>query len=252
MSGSGYDHSAIYLSPEGKIYQIEYAEKAVESSSTIVGVVCKDGIVLATEKVLPSKLLVPQTDKRIYSISRHAGILVNGVIPDGRNIMYKGRKEYKSYQDQFGTEISGKVLAERLGGYMHYYTCYYSFRPFGTSVAISTWDKVHGYALFMIDPAGECNQYYGCANGRGRQTARSELEKGGFLELTCEEALPKIAKLLLISTEETKDKSRELEFSIISDETNHQHKFLSAERSDVLLQAALKEIDDEDMDEDED
>jgi len=93
MSGSGYDDSCIFLSPEGKIFQIEYAEKAIENSSLIAGVVCKDGVVLGTEKVVHSKLMVPQTDKRIYSMTRSAGIVVNGVIPDGRNIMYKGRKE---------------------------------------------------------------------------------------------------------------------------------------------------------------
>lgn len=250
MSGSGYDDSVIFLSPEGKIYQIEYAEKAVETSSTIVGVVCKDGVVLATEKVLPHKLLVPQTDKRIYSISRHAGIVVNGMIPDGRNIMYKGRKELKSYSDQFGTEISGKVLADRLGQYMHFNTCYYSKRPYGTSCALATYDKLHGYQLHLMDPSGTCNQYWGCASGRGRQTATAEIEKEDFKSITCEEALSKIAKILLISTEETKDKTRELEFSILSDETNHEHKFLSIDRCNEILQAALKAIDEEDMDED--
>ena len=240
----------IYLSPEGKIDQIDYAEKAVEGSSTIVGVVCKDGIVLATEKVLPNRLLLPQTDKRIYSISRHSGIVVNGIIPDGRNILYKGRKEYKSYVDQYGTEITGKVLAERLGQYMHFNTCYYSKRPFGTSAAVATWDKIHGYTLHMMDPSGECNQYWACASGRGKQTARSELEKENFKELTCEDALSTIAKILLLSTEETKNKSRELEFSILSEETKHEHKFLSAERSEEILKNALQVIDEEDMDED--
>lgn len=180
-------------------------------------------------------------------MSRHSGIVVNGVIPDGRNIMYKGRKEHKSYSDQFGTEITGKVLAERLGQYMHYNTCYYSKRPYGTTCAIASWDKINGYTLHMVDPSGTCNQYYGCANGRGKQTARSEIEKEEFLSLTCEEALPKIAKILLTSTEETKDKTRELEFSVVSDDTNHEHKFLSVDKCDELLQAALKAIDDEDM-----
>lgn len=205
---------------------------------------------LATEKVLPHKLLVPQTDKRIYSISRQAGLLVNGMIPDGRNIMYKGRKEHKSYHDQYGTEITGKVLADRLGQYMHFNTCYYSKRPYGTSCALSTYDKMHGYQLHLMEPSGQCSQYWGCANGRGRQTASAEIEKEDFRSITCEQALPKIAKILLISTEETKDKGRELEFSVISDETNHEHKFLSIARSEELLQGALKAIDEEDMDED--
>ena len=63
MSGSGYDDSVIYLSPEGKIFQIEYADKAVETSNMIIGVVCKDGVLLGAEKVVITKLLVPQTDK---------------------------------------------------------------------------------------------------------------------------------------------------------------------------------------------
>lgn len=250
MSGSGYDDSVIFLSPEGKIYQIEYAEKAVEGSSTIVGVVCSDGIVLATEKVLPNKLLMPQTDKRIYSISRHSGIVVNGVIPDGRNIMYKGRKEFASYDKQYGTEITGKVLAERLGQYMHFNTCYYSKRPFGTSCVVASYDKINKYTLHMMEPSGDCNQYWSCANGRGKQTARSELEKEDFKAITCKEALPKIAKILLMSTEETKDKTRELEFSMLSEDTNQEHKFLSVEESDELLKNALQSIDEEDMDED--
>ena len=168
MSGSGYDDSVIFLSPEGKIHQIEYAEKAIETSNMILGVVCKDGVVLATEKVIVSKLMVAQTDKRIYSMSLHAGILVNGVIPDGRNIMYRGRSEYKSYLDMFGTEITGRVLAERLGGYMHQNTCYWGYRPYGTSCLISTFDPLNGYSLFQLEPSGSCNQYWGAANGRGK------------------------------------------------------------------------------------
>lgn len=101
-----------------------------------------------------------------------------------------------------------------------------------------------------MDPSGTCNQYYGCANGRGKQSARSEIEKLDFKAFTCEEALPKIAKILLTSTEETKDKGRELEFSVISDETHHEHKFLSSDRCQELLELALKSIDEEDMEED--
>ena len=59
----------------------------------IVGAVCKDGVILGAEKVIVSKLMVPQTDKRIYAMTRQTGLVCNGVIPDGRNVMYRGRKE---------------------------------------------------------------------------------------------------------------------------------------------------------------
>ena len=217
-------------------------EKAIETSNMILGVVCKDGVVLATEKVIVSKLMVAQTDKRIYSMSLHAGILVNGVIPDGRNIMYRGRSEYKSYLDMFGTEITGRVLAERLGGYMHQNTCYWGYRPYGTSCLISTFDPLNGYSLFMLEPSGTCNQYWGAANGRGKQGAKSEIEKLNFKDMSVEESYDHLAKILLKFSDETKDKDRELEFSVISDATDHKHKKLSAQQCDEIKARVEEQI----------
>jgi len=97
MSGTNFDYECSSLSPEGRIFQIEYAEKAVETSSTIVGVVCSDGIILGTEKIVINKMMVSGTDKRAYSISREVGCVVNGLTPDGRALMYRGREEAKQY-----------------------------------------------------------------------------------------------------------------------------------------------------------
>ena len=83
-----------------------------------------------------------------------------------------------------------------------------------------------GYGLFMVEPSGKMYQYYGCASGRGKQMARNEIEKQKFKDMTCEEALPKIAKILLKCQEEMKDKKQELEISVLSDTTNHKHKIL--------------------------
>jgi len=81
------------LSPEGRIFQVEYAEKAVEASSTILGVRCKNGIVLGTEKIVVNKMLIPGTDKRIFSISPQIGSVVNGLTPDGKSLVFRGREE---------------------------------------------------------------------------------------------------------------------------------------------------------------
>ena len=67
----------------------------------------------------------------------------------------------------------------------------------------------------MIEPSGACYQYYGCASGRGKQLARNEIEKGKFREMTVQEALPKVAKLLLKAQDEMKEKKQELELSIL-------------------------------------
>lgn len=61
--------------------------------STIVGVVCKDGMILGTEKIIVNKMMVGGTDKRSYSISKEIGCVFNGLVPDGRALMYRGREE---------------------------------------------------------------------------------------------------------------------------------------------------------------
>jgi 20S proteasome subunit alpha 7 len=71
-------------------YQVEYAMKAVDSSGTVLGVVCSDGVLLAVEKFLLSPMLVGSTNKRIYAVNKHSGIACAGWIPDGRHIVDRG------------------------------------------------------------------------------------------------------------------------------------------------------------------
>ena len=99
----------------------------------------------------------------------------------------------------------------------------------------------------MVEPSGSCFQYYGCASGRGKQLARNEIEKTKFKDMTVEEALPKIAVILLKSQEEMKDKKQELELSYISDKTNFKHKIMDREAVNALTEAAKRQIAGEDV-----
>lgn len=85
--------------------------------------------------------------------------------------------------------------------------------------------------------------YYGCAIGKGKQIAKNEIEKGNFGSLTVDEALPKVAKTLLLCHEEFREKRYENEISVISSSTGNKHVMLSKEQKDILLEAAQKEID---------
>ena len=107
----------------------------------------------------------------------------------------------------FGMDVTGKVLSERLGGYFHQHTCYYGYRPFGTSCLVSAYDPINKYTLHQLDPSGAVTQYYGTASGRGKQAAKSEIEKRDFKNMTCEEAFDHLARILLTCSEETKDKT---------------------------------------------
>jgi 20S proteasome subunit alpha 7 len=87
-------------------------------------------------------------------------------------------------------------------------------------------DAMKGFQLYMVEPSGACFQYYGCASGRGKQIARNEIEKAKFAEMTVEEALPKIAKILLKCQEDMKEKKQELELSFISVSSGFKHKII--------------------------
>ena len=161
--------------------------------------------------------------------------------------MYRAREEALQYEKMFGIKIPGSALADRLGMRAQMNTIYASQRPFGTSVILGTYDTIKGLGLFMIEPSGACFEYYGCASGRGKQLARNEIEKKNFREMTTDEALPHIAKILLKSQEEMKEKKMEIELSVISDATNYRHVLLDRQFVDALTNQANQDIENEQM-----
>lgn len=223
--------------------------KAVENGGTSIGIKCKDGVVLAVEKIINSKLLVPGKNKRIQTIDRHIGVAYSGLLPDGRHFVNRGRDEAQSFRSTYKTAVSVPHLMDRLGLYVQNYTCYNSVRPFGIVSIVGGIDD-NGPHLYMIEPSGAYWGYTGAATGKGRQTAKSELEKLEFEELTVREAVKQAARIIHQAHEDNKDKDYELEVLWISlEETGGKHEFVPEE----LLQEAIKyaqEDDDEDDDED--
>lgn len=211
-----------------------------------MGVVCKDGIILGTEKIIMNKMMVSGTDKRLFSVTKSIGAVVNGIVPDGRQMMFRARDECEQYEQNFGIKIPGQVLADRMALQFHQRTMYGGYRPVGASIIFACHDKMKGATLWMIEPSGQMYQYYGCATGRGKQLARNEIEKGKFRELTVREALPKVAKMLLKSQDEVREKKMELELSILCEETSWTHRVLDRATTDRMTAEAQEAIENED------
>ncbi|KAI1870157.1 hypothetical protein JX265_006327 [Neoarthrinium moseri] len=244
--GTGYDLANSIFSPDGRNFQVEYAVKAVENGGTSVGIRAKDGVVLAVEKVITSKLLKPGANKRIATVDKHLGVVYSGMIPDGRHFVDRARDEARSWRDTFKTPISTSDLASRMGGYLQAYTLYQSVRPFGITAIVGGFDseleapvdgevgtgpsvgaggkvegKHGGPGLYMIEPSGMYWGYYGAATGKGRQAAKAELEKldlaAGTLDL--KEAVKEAARIIYVAQQDNKDKEFELEMTWISNAT---------------------------------
>lgn len=229
--GTGYDLSASTYSPDGRIFQIEYANKAVENAGTVIGIRVKDGVILAAQKLLDSKLLVPGTAKRILTADMHVGLASAGLRADGKHLQTRAREECKNYRDNYMSPIPLKQLSDRLGSYLNAYTLYSSVRPFGISTLISSYDK-NGPQLYAIEPSGLYWGYQATAVGKGKQLAQTELEKLNFDELSMRQAVFEAARIIHLIHDPTKDKGFELEISWVGKDSQYKHAHVPAQLYD--------------------
>jgi len=250
--GTGYDLSASQFSPDGRVFQVEYAMKAVENSGTIIGLKGNDGIVLAAEKLILSKLHEPGTNQRIFNIDKHIGMAFSGLIADARQIVQIARKEAAEYRQQYGVSIPLKYLNDRVSMYMHAYTLYSAIRPYGCSIIMASYEDGEP-VMYTIDPSGVSYGYHGCATGKAKQSAKTEIEKLKLGTMSCKELTKEAAKIVYLVHDELKDKNFELELSWVCKDSNGFHQrvpenvFQDAEKAAKQAMEADSESDTEDM-----
>lgn len=258
-SGSGYDLSSSTFSPDGRIFQVEYATKAVENAGTVIGVKASDGIVLGVGKAILHKMVVPSTAsyKRIHSVDRHAGIASTGFLPDARVAVTRAIDEAAHFEEAYDTKIPPKLLAERLGEYMHYFTLHSSLRAFGAACVVGGYDQeTKETGLYMVEPNGASFGYYGVAVGKGKQAAKTELEKLNLHREPCTaaDAVKHIAKILTMLHQENKDNSGkplEMELSWICEESGYKHVGVPKDRIEEARKWAVEQLEDEEEDDEE-
>ncbi|EAL73156.1 20S proteasome subunit alpha-3 [Dictyostelium discoideum AX4] len=244
--GSGYDLYVSTYSPDGKLFQVDYANKAVENSGTLVAIKAKDGVVLGVEKLVPSKMLCSGSNRRVHHIDTHVGVAIAGFLADARQLITRARSEAKNYKSTYGQPIPIKVLSQRIASYNHMHTLYGSVRPFGCSIAITGIDQ-YGPQLFLVEPSGSCVGYFGASLGKGKQAAKNELEKIKFSEMTCREAIKEVSRIIYSVHDEVKDKDFELELGWISTETNNVHQIVPKELHDEAEAYAKQSLEDANM-----
>ncbi|KNH08245.1 proteasome alpha 7 subunit [Perkinsela sp. CCAP 1560/4] len=216
---SGYDISTDTYSPEGRVFQIEYAAKAVDLQGTAIGICCNDGVVVGMEKLLPSNHVEKSALQRVFSIDKHCGVCIAGSQPDGLMLVRQAREECASYRRLNGKPILGPVLAMRLSEFLHLFTLYGSYRPLGCAAILATYGD-DGPKLSMIEPSGVSTQFMACAAGKAKTEAKSELEKIDFSSITCTDAVALIQKILHSLHDSAKDKYFHYEIGWISKETD--------------------------------
>eukprot|EP00013_Stygamoeba_regulata_P029201 CAMPEP_0177664772 /NCGR_PEP_ID=MMETSP0447-20121125/20688_1 /TAXON_ID=0 /ORGANISM="Stygamoeba regulata, Strain BSH-02190019" /LENGTH=256 /DNA_ID=CAMNT_0019170799 /DNA_START=42 /DNA_END=812 /DNA_ORIENTATION=- len=247
--GTGYDLSSGTFSPDGRIFQIEYAAKAVEKSGTVAAVCVKDGVVFGVEKIVASKMLVEGSNRRVHRIAAHIGLAITGLVTDGRQLVNAARSEAENWARNFGLPIPVKTLVDRLAQRMHAYTMYSSVRPFGTTIVVGGIDPHKGPQVFTVEPSGMSWGFYGCSAGKGKQLAKTEIEKLKLKDMSCEDAVHNVARILYsahndIEGESGRDKDFEIELAWVGAPSNNMFAMVpedTANNARRLAKAAVEE-----------
>ena len=189
MAGeSSYSFSLTTFSPSGKLVQIEYAFNAVSAGATALGIKAKNGVVIATEKKLPSALIDDSTVQKMASFSENVGGVYAGMGPDFRVLTRKGRKAAQSYLRTYKEEVPTLQLVRELASVMQEFTQSGGVRPFGVSLLIAGYDD-NGPQLFQVDPSGSFWGWKASAIGKGMVNGKTFLEKRYSEDMELDDAI---------------------------------------------------------------
>ncbi len=175
-SGMGYDRAITIFSPEGKIYQVEYAGEAVKRGWSTLGVKCRDAVVLVAEKRKISPLVDPRSIDKIYMIDEHVAVSPSGFLADARILVEYAREVALVHRFLYDEPIDIELLTRRICDLKQQYTQYGGTRPFGAALIIGGVDA-HGPRLFQTDPGGVYLGYYATAIGSGALSIIEYLER---------------------------------------------------------------------------
>ncbi|MGP8319751.1 MAG: archaeal proteasome endopeptidase complex subunit alpha [Methanosarcinaceae archaeon] len=163
----GYDRAITVFSPDGRLFQVEYAREAVKRGTTAVGVKAKEGVVLLVDKRITSRLIEAESIEKIFQIDEHIGAATSGLVADARALVDRSRVESQINKVTYDEPIGVEVLAKKICDHKQTYTQYGGVRPYGTALLIAGVDDYHP-RLFETDPSGALLEYKATAIGAGR------------------------------------------------------------------------------------
>jgi proteasome alpha subunit len=197
---AGYDRAITIFSPEGKIYQVEYAGEAVKRGWPTVGVKCRSGVVLAAEKRKISALFDPSSLEKIYLIDEHVAASPSGLLADARILIDYARDVSLSHRFLYDEPIDVEFLTKIICNLKQQYTQFGGARPFGVALLVAGIDR-HGARLFQTDPSGVYIGYFATAIGAESGTITEYLEKNYKYDLDMGECIELAVKALASAVE---------------------------------------------------
>ena len=199
-----YDRAITVFSPDGRLFQVEYARVAVTRGTTTIGIKFKDGVVLIADKRLSSKLIEADSVEKIYEVDEHIGVSTSGLVADARVIIDYARILAQINRVTYDEPILVEALAKKICDYKQQYTQYGGVRPFGIALLIAGVDST-GPHLFETDPSGALFAYKATSIGAGKDVVMDMLENEYKDGMTKEKAIALGLRALQKSNEEPLD-----------------------------------------------
>jgi proteasome alpha subunit len=183
-----YDRAITIFSPEGRLYQVEYALELVKRGAPVVGISCPEGAVLAANETPESDLEDPDYFRKIYQLDDHVASAIAGLSSDARVLIDQARVYCQSNKLLYDEPVDIEVLARRLGDLAQVYTQHAGVRPFGVSMILAGIDG-NGANVLTTDPSGAYRGFKATAVGRKNDEANKLLEEKYRSDLTLDEAI---------------------------------------------------------------
>jgi len=241
LTRSEYDRGVNTFSPEGRLFQVEYAIEAIKLGSTAIGIQTAEGVVLAVEKRVTSPLIEPSSIEKILEIDSHIGCAMSGLVADSRTLIDKARVEAQSHWFTYNESMKVESVTQAVSnlalafgdddadqGAMS--------RPFGVALLFAGVDA-NGPQLFHMDPSGTFIQYDAKAIGSGSEGAQQALQEVYHKSMTLTEACKEALKILKQVMEE-KLNATNIEMATI--DVKDKFKMLEKEDLEKLIQELPK------------
>lgn len=231
LPSMGYDRAITVFSPDGRLFQVEYAREAVKRGTTSMGIRYKDGVVLSVDKRITSKLVEGESIEKIFQIDENIGAATSGLIADARVLVDRARVESQINRITYNEPIDIEILAKKICDFKQLYTQHGGVRPFGTALLIAGVNEVP--RLFETDPSGALIEYKATAIGAGRNTAMEIFEDRYDENMGKEDAI-NLALGVLYEVTEGKISEDTVELVVIEVKTKEFRKLTPGEVKDYV------------------
>ena len=231
-AAAGYDRAITLFSPDGRLYQVEYAIETVRRGTVAIGIKCKDGVVLSVEEKA-RKLQDTNLTQKIFQIDDHIGVAAAGYIPDARVQVDQARFFAQSNRLIYDEPVDIEGVAKNLADMAQQFTQYGGVRPYAVSLILAGVDN-NGASLYQTDPSGTYIAYEAVAIGNRSDQVNEFFEKNYHAEISMEEASSlALESIYLIS--EDKIETRYIEMAQID---NKIKKMKWVENNDIEIYAS--------------